>query len=282
MVAAVTAAGAWWCAAALRHGPVRQRARALRPRVRHLPERVRAPIADALDAAGSARRPEDAFLLWAVATSAPVLLLPLLGPVLGGLGVLGLLVAGPIAVHLLRRGSARRRGPALGVWSDAVATELRSGATLPVAVDRAAAPRPLARELARLRARCVAGAGLAEACRQWAIEHPDPDTRAVVGACCVALEAGGPTAAGFAGLAAALRGRAEVRAEAVALATQARLSAVVIALAPFAFLLVGAAGDRRLLVDLVGTAAGRGCLALGLALDALGATWMHRIVRGVG
>lgn len=281
MVAAITAAGAWWCASVRRHGPVRRRLRALRPRDRHLPPGVRGPVVDALDALGSERGPEEVVLGWAAASALPLVLLPLAGLAWCGLGVLALLAAGPITVVGVRRGAARRRLPALAAWTDAVSTELRAGASLAAAIERAAVPRVLARELARLHARRAAGAAFVDACRGWAADHPDADTVAVAGACCVALESGGPTASGFAGLAAALRARAEVRAEAVALATQARLSATVIALAPLAFLLVAGAGDRRVIDGLLGTAAGRTCLVLGLLLDGLGAGWMRRTVRTV-
>lgn len=281
MLAPVAAVGAWWCLDQLRYGPGRGRARALRPNRPRL-GRWRVPVADALAALGVGLAPERALLGWWAAVGSAALCAPVVGRPTAAMGALGLTAAGPVAVVVLRRRPDRRRGPALIEWLDAVVAELRAGAVLPTAIERAAVPAPLARELDRLRARDLAGGSLLDACRRWADERPDPDTRAVVGACCVAFAVGGPAAEGLAGLAGSLRARAEVRAEAAGLATQARLSALVIALAPVAFLLVAGAGDPRLVTGLVGTAPGRVCLALGLGLDAIGVWWMRRIVAGVG
>jgi tight adherence protein B len=80
-------------------------------------------------------------------------------------------------------------------------------------------------------------------------------------------------------VAATLRERRAVEREATALATQARSSALVIVLAPLAFAALSSLGDPRAGAFLVGTPTGLACLTAGLALDGLGAWWMHRIVR---
>jgi tight adherence protein C len=69
-----------------------------------------------------------------------------------------------------------------------------------------------------------------------------------------------------------------VRREVRALSAQARASAVVIGIAPVAFLLVVAVADPTAIGFLVGSPAGLMCLGSGLGLDALGALWMRRIV----
>jgi tight adherence protein B len=93
----------------------------------------------------------------------------------------------------------------------------------------------------------------------------------------VALEAGGAPARAVDGVASTLRERAEVDREMRALATQARASAVVITVAPLAFATLGVVGDERTAHFLLRTPAGLGCLAAGVALDAVGAWWMARI-----
>jgi tight adherence protein B len=60
-------------------------------------------------------------------------------------------------------------------------------------------------------------------------------------------------------------------------AAQARLSGLVIALAPLAFGALAAGTDRRTAHFLLHSPFGSGCLAAGLALDGLAAWWMHRI-----
>jgi Flp pilus assembly protein TadB len=66
--------------------------------------------------------------------------------------------------------------------------------------------------------------------------------------------------------------------EARALAAQARLSAVVVGAAPVASLPVSISVDGRLLAALT-HGPGRACFVAGLALQALAALWMRRILR---
>jgi tight adherence protein B len=76
-----------------------------------------------------------------------------------------------------------------------------------------------------------------------------------------------------------LRDQLGARAEAGALSAQARLSAVVVGVAPIAYVLFAAAADRRAASLLVTSSTGRVCLVAGLTLDALAVLWMRRIVR---
>jgi tight adherence protein B len=62
-----------------------------------------------------------------------------------------------------------------------------------------------------------------------------------------------------------------------ALATQARISAVVITVAPLAFAALGVLGDEHTATFLLRTPRGLACLAAGVALDAFGAWWMARL-----
>jgi tight adherence protein B len=164
---------------------------------------------------------------------------------------------------------------------EAVAAGLRGGLGLAEALERAAAaPGPLASDLARLADRAPGGAGLAAALAGWAMERPLPEVRVVAGALQVALTAGGPTAAGLEGLAEGLRDRRAVIEEARALAAQARLSALVVGAAPVASLPVSISVDGRVLAALT-HGPGRACFVGGLALQALAAVWMRRILRPI-
>src|SRR5262249_49510438 len=92
-------------------------------------------------------------------------------------------------------------------------------------------------------------------------------------------ELGGQSASAFDALASSLRQRLGVLAEARALSSQARMSAIVIGAAPIAYLVCSAAIDPRSAGLLFGTALGRICLVAGLALEVVGGLWMRRIVR---
>lgn len=81
------------------------------------------------------------------------------------------------------------------------------------------------------------------------------------------------------GVAASLRANLAVAAEVRALSSQARYSAMVIALAPLAFGVVAASADGRTADFLLRTRVGVACLAAGVALDVIGAWWMHRITK---
>jgi Flp pilus assembly protein TadB len=79
-----------------------------------------------------------------------------------------------------------------------------------------------------------------------------------------------------------LRHRLDAVAEAHALSAQARLSAVVVGAAPLGYLAFSAMVDARAVTALVGTGVGRVCLVAGLALEALAALWIRRILRSAG
>ena len=64
-----------------------------------------------------------------------------------------------------------------------------------------------------------------------------------------------------------------------ALATQARTSAAVLAIAPLAFTVLVSTIEPRAVGFLITTPLGLVCLVLGLGLEALGAVWMNQITR---
>ena len=93
------------------------------------------------------------------------------------------------------------------------------------------------------------------------------------------LATGGARAQAIDGVAATIRARLDARAEARALATQGRVSAIVLATAPVAFCVLAAAGGGGTASFLLRTRPGLACLAAGLALDGLGAVWMAHLTR---
>ena len=162
-----------------------------------------------------------------------------------------------------------------------VAGGLRAGAAPLGALAEAAGtdlPGPLAADLAQL-VRRAEDEGLAVALERWAGERPLPAVAATAAALEVAVTAGGPGAPALDGLAAGLRDRHDAAAEIAALSAQARLSAIVVAGAPFASLALSLLVDPRVAPTLIGTGAGRACLLAGIALEAFAGLWMQRIVR---
>lgn len=203
------------------------------------------------------------------------------GPVLGLAGAVAA-AAGPAAARRLA-GDRRLRALDLAIPSalETVARSLRSGSSLLHAVDDAAgaAPGLLAADLGAVTTRVRLGATLPAALDAWAERRPRPGVRFAVAALALAAETGGASARSVDGVATTLRERHALDREVSALSAQARLSALVIGLAPLAFAAFAAATDPRTATFLFRAPAGLACLGAGLALDAAGAWWMHRLTR---
>lgn len=266
--------GAW-------RSSVRTRLRDARPRAgRRLPARVRVPVARALDDAQIAVSPEDALVVAGVGVAVSALVAGAMAPALVAPAVVGSAVAGPIALVLARGRGRRRFLAALPGFVDLVAARLRSGHTLATALgDAATAGDPVAVDVRRVLRRIDHGEPLTAALGWWADDRDDDAVRAVAGALAVASTTGGAAADALEGLARSLRDQHGARAEAASLSAQARMSAVVVGAAPFAYLAFSSAVDPGAARVLVTTSVGRICLTLGIALDGLGALWMRRIVR---
>lgn len=188
---------------------------------------------------------------------------------------------GPRLLLSARRGrSAAAIEAALPPVLEATARGLRAGASLPVALAAAssgAAP-VIVHELAEV-TEAAADQGLVAALDGWAATRQLPGVRLAAAALALSAEIGGGGARALDGVALTLRQRQAVAGEIRSLATQARLSAVVLTLAPVAFAALAAAGDPRTATALLRSQVGQACLAAGLGLDALGAVWMARITR---
>jgi tight adherence protein B len=209
--------------------------------------------------------------LAALAAGAPVAVL-----------IVAMLTVAPVAVLRARRGQGLVRAEHdLPAALEAVARSLRSGASLRQAVAEAGAATPgrLGRELVTVARQVDHGATLVAALEALAERQPGPGVRLTVAALCLGVETGGAQARAVDGVAATLRDRLAVAAEVKALASQARISALVIGLAPLAFGAFAMTTDPRTAQFLFHTPLGLALLAVGCTLDGLGWLWMQRLTR---
>jgi tight adherence protein B len=228
--------------------------------------------------------PARAWRVWQYAT---------VGVALGGTALIGLvfglllavLVAGaPLAAWLVLRNRADAAYDAtLANALDAAGRSVRSGGSLAQAVAEAATSvrGTVGADLTRIAAAVERGRPFTDALAVWRAERDRPSVRLSVGALVLATQTGGPPARVIEDVAVAIRTRQQVAREANALASQARLSAVVVGIAPLGFMLVTCITDARNAHMLFGTPIGVTCVVVGLMLDGLGALWMHRMSAAV-
>jgi len=181
------------------------------------------------------------------------------------------------------RASPHRFDAALPAALDEIVRSLTSGATLPRALGEAGraggATGLVAADLAAVADELDAGASIGEALERWRHRRPGTHVGLVTAAVDLAVMAGGEPAALLAGVADSLRDDQAVAAEARALATQARASAAVVALAPLAFAVLTAPFRSG---GLIGSGAVVWLAVAGLSLDAVGLWWMWRLTGGPG
>jgi tight adherence protein B len=265
---------------AARRADSRAHSRLLQPVARwRLPARVRDPLAAALEAADVAVAPEAAVETWALALGVVGAMCAVVAPALLVPAIVAGVVGAPVALHLSRRRLEHRFAAALPGALEQVAAELRGGGSVASALERvAASDSPVAVDLRRVHTRTRLGLSLRDALAAWPIEHDAPGVRAAAGAFAVATSMGGHAADAIDALGSSIRHRLDAAAEAQSLSTQARLSAVVVGAAPLGYLVFASLVDARAVSALVGTGIGRVCLVVGLALEALAALWIRRIV----
>jgi tight adherence protein B len=283
VVALIGSAATAGLARLARRNGVAARLRPDPPRRRQLPSFLRARLADALDAAALTTTPESAVEVWGFAVLITAVvglgLSPATSTFMGGAVAIGL------PFGLVARGSRRARLVAASVPDglELVGAELRAGGTVPGAIAAVAnRDGPLAADMTRVRTRVRLGASLDDALHAWARERPVFGVDAAAGALALSTNVGGKAADALDGLAASLRERLAVAAEARSLSAQARYSAWVIGLLPVGWFVVAAVTDPRSLHSLVASDAGRVCAAVGLGLELLGVWWMRVILRGGG
>jgi tight adherence protein B len=206
----------------------------------------------------------------------------IVGPVALVLGAVAIPTV-PVAVRRRRRAEQRRlRQTQLPSALDRLATALRGGSSVPTALIEAGSglPPPIGPELAALGREADAGRAVADVLDGWSARNDDAGTRLAATALALANAIGGAPGHAVDGVAATLRERVDLADERRALASQARLSALVLAVAPVGFAVLLAAGNGRASDFLLRSPAGWVCLSAGLALDGIGAWWMARLTRG--
>ncbi|QGG96523.1 type II secretion system F family protein [Actinomarinicola tropica] len=198
--------------------------------------------------------------------------------VVAGLGAAG---AGVVVLAALGHRREDRLVRSVPEALDAVARACRAGASVHQALRGLAQVDvgPAGPLLAEVATRVDRGRSLDGALADLVAAHPVPPVRLAAVALLVGAETGAAPARAVDGVAATLRDHAALDREAQALATQAKASVAVLVLAPVGFGALAVAGDPRVATFLFREPAGMACLAVGLVLDALGAWWMHRLVR---
>lgn len=197
--------------------------------------------------------------------------------------VLGLGAAAPLVVLRARRGRDRLElETALPALVEDVAGGVRAGLALPVALGAAAGHDhgPWNDDLEAMAAALSRGGVVGVELRRWGESQRCDGLGLTVAAMALAAEGGGTQAKALDGVAKTLRARAAIREEVVALSSQARASAMVMAVTPLAFAALAALTDPRTADFLLHDAAGVACLVGGCLLDLAAGAWMLRITNG--
>ena len=162
---------------------------------------------------------------------------------------------------------------------EGMARSVRSGASVRQAVEEAGqtVAGPLGAELRSVGDELRAGAPLASTLDALATRTGLPGVRLAVAALLLGNEWGGAVARGLDGVAATLRDHLAVADEIRALGAQARMSALVISVAPVGFGAFAAATDPRTATFLFRTPLGLAFVAAGVLLDSAGWIWMRRL-----
>ena len=283
LITALVAAGGAALAAVLVRGARRAAAgshvRSIGTRRRwKVPTRPRQRLERALAASAVDVTPEEACEVAGACIVATTVLSTAIAPNLAPVVVVVAMLGGPVALRLTRGRARARFESALPEVLERIASALRGGVSLGEAIETQAVAGPVANDLRRVHARQALGLGLAEALSEWPKERPLPSVRAAAAALAVAATMGGRAAGAIDGLATSLREQRGADADARALSAQARMSAVVVGVAPIGYLLFSAVVDPASVEMLVGTSVGRVCLVAGLTLELAGVLWMRRIV----
>jgi tight adherence protein B len=276
-----TALAAWFAHSARRYA-VADRLRADRARpARRVPSWLDHRIARAIDAAALDVRTGQALSTWLWAVTVAGVLGLGFGGAQMALGAAVVAAIGvPVAVLAMHERRDRQIAVAVPETLERVASELRSGGTVATAIGAVASGEgPLAPDMERVDTRIRLGASVAEALAGWSAERAVAGVDASAGALALCASVGGRSADALDGLATSLRDRLGVAAEARALSSQARMSAMVVGGVPVAYIAWSAMVDPHALHVLTGTLFGRICLVAGLTLEALGGWWMRAIVR---
>lgn len=247
---------------------------ALRPRRARLV--VPDPVGRALTRAGVSSDHATLMIAWLGSVGVCAVAIPFISGAV--VAVAAIAVGPPIAVVAAQGRGARIRRQHLPGFLDGVASGLRSGRSLQLALgDAADSAGPLRAELLDINRSVTVGRPLVEALDEWS--NTDPETRLAAAALSTAAAVGGPGAQALSAAASSLRERADADAAIDALSVQARLSAVMLTAAPVAFAFLLTVLDPDSADFLLRTRIGWLCIAVGAVLDGLGAWWMSTLVR---
>lgn len=234
-------------------------------------------VATALRRAGLGGDPDTWWRRWVGAVVVVLVASPIVpaGPFVAIVVILG----PPAVVTALRDRGAAKRAAQLPVALDAVASSLRGGRSLALALaDASSVGPPIGPELQELARRADAGRSLVEVTAAWTDEAADGASRLAGAALAVTATVGGPGADAVEAAAASLRDRQMIDGEIAALSVQARLSGLVLTVAPVAFALLVVSLDPAASGFLFGSPLGWACVGAGLTLDGIGAVWMRQLI----
>lgn len=212
----------------------------------------------------------------ALAAGAAVAGLALAGPLGLGAGIVPAVVQ-RVSVAVARRRRQTRLAEQFPEAVEMLADAVRAKGSLRLAIFELSAEGPEAVRPAfvAIRARLDGGYPLGEAIEALSDLGPVAGAEAVLLATRLHIEAGGNLPASLESIADTCRTRVSVERELRAMTAQGRFSGLVVAVAPLAFALGGAAlglGGRFLF----STPAGAAVLVAGLALDLAGLAWIRR------
>ena len=175
---------------------------------------------------------------------------------------------------------SRPRSPTRWTASPATSSPGRPFAK-PLRATGERSPAPIGPDLTGVVHEAELGVPLREALASWSHHRRSPSLALAVTALDLAAGAGGSQVRALAGVSATVRDRRALDGEVRALATQARVSAAVLVIAPVGFAAVVAVSDPQTSTFLLRTGPGLACLFVGGALNGLGAWWMRHLTRSV-
>lgn len=216
-----------------------------------------------------------------------------------GLGLLGLGLAGPVGAgagalggaslplalaRRARRREAERLERQVGEAAETVALALRSGRSVPGALEAAAheLEPPMGPLLARVLRDHRLGTPLAPALRALGERVGTPEGRILVLLLEAGARSGGNLSKALDEVARTVRHQVALRRELRALSAQGRISGAVLGALPVGFFLLVAATSRGELGPVLRSGPGAAMVASGLVLEGLGFLWIRRILAGAG
>lgn len=243
---------------------------------------VPAHLGEAIRATGIPWAPERVVGAWAVLLVGAVVIGVRLGGVpTAAIGAVGISIGGIVLIRMNRHRRRDLADRALPAFLESTARSLRSGASLSQSVigaGRSIATTPLGDDVAALTWAIERGSPLVTTFDQWAVRADSEPKRRTARALSLVAETGGAPGPLVDAVAQTLRERDQIEREARALATQARASAVVIAIAPLAFTVMATTVDPGIASFLFRSLPGLGCLVVGLVAEGVGAWWMSHLV----